>query len=70
MVRVLRSGGYLIYSDFVFPSWLAKIGQFLPHFMGFPSTAALESLAAREGLVKIYELRRAFRADLIWLKNG
>ena len=70
MVRVLRTGGYLIYSDHVFPSWLAKPGRYLIRFMGFPSTAALESLAAKEGLVKVHGLQQSGHADLIWLKNG
>ena len=34
MVRVLRTGGYLIFSDFVFRSWFAKIGQRLLRFAG------------------------------------
>jgi len=27
MVRVLRPGGYLIYADLMFPSWLASAGR-------------------------------------------
>ncbi|HTR60894.1 MAG TPA: class I SAM-dependent methyltransferase [Candidatus Binataceae bacterium] len=70
MVRVLRNGGYLIYTDFVFPGWLAKSGQFLIPIMGFPSMPALESLAARKGLFKIHESRRLVRTDLIWTKKA
>ena len=49
MVRVLRTGGYLIYTDLVFRSWLAKMGGRLIRFMGFPSVSALDSLAAGAG---------------------
>ena len=27
MIRVLRPGGYLLYTDFMLPSWLAAIGR-------------------------------------------
>ena len=69
MVRVLRTGGYLIYSDHVVPSWLAKAGRQLKRFIRFPSTSALESLAATAGLVKVYEAKRYNHADVIWLKS-
>jgi ubiquinone/menaquinone biosynthesis C-methylase UbiE len=70
MVRVLRTGGYLIYSDFVFRSWLARAGRRLIRFAGFPSTSALDSLAARAGLVKVHQLQYSGRVDMVWLKNG
>jgi len=70
MCRVLRAGGYLIYRDFMFPSWLAAIGRRLFRFMGFPSVAALHSLAAGAGLTKIYELQQSGKLDTIWVKNG
>ncbi len=69
MVRVLRTGGYLIYSDHLFPSWLAKTMR-LFRLMGSPSTAALESLAASAALVKVHQLQRSGHVDVIWLKNG
>lgn len=69
MVRVLRTGGYLIYSDHVFPSWLAKAIR-LFRVMGFPSTTALESLAASAALVKVHQVQRSGQVDVIWLKNG
>lgn len=70
MVRVLRSGGYLIYSDFVFPQWLAKSGQLLIPLMGFPTIPALDSFAAREGLRQIYESRSSARVDVVWIKKA
>jgi len=70
MVRVLRTGGYLIYSDHVFPSWLAKAGQRIISFLGFPYASAIESLATRAGLAKVYEARRGRHIDAIWLKKA
>jgi len=69
MIRVLRTGGYLIYSDHLFPSWLGKTMR-LFRLMGSPSTAALESLAASAALVKVHQLQRSGHVDVIWLKNG
>jgi ubiquinone/menaquinone biosynthesis C-methylase UbiE len=54
MIRVLRPGGYLIYSDFMLPSWLAAIGRHLIPFVGFPSTKLIESLASGAGLTKVH----------------
>jgi ubiquinone/menaquinone biosynthesis C-methylase UbiE len=69
MCRVLRAGGYLIYRDFMFPPWLTGIGRRLFRFMGFPSIAALHSLAANAGLTKVYESQQAGKVDTIWVKN-
>lgn len=65
MVRVSRAGGYLIYTDYVFRSWLAKVGRRLIRFVGFPSTSALDSLAARAGLVKVHESQEPGKVDVI-----
>ncbi len=70
MVRVLRTGGYLIYTDHVFRSWLAKVGRRLIRFVGFPSTSALDSLAAKAGLAKVHESQQPGKVDVIWVKNG
>ncbi len=70
MVRALRTGGYLIYTDFVFPAWLAKAARRLVRFAGLPSMNALDSLAAKAGLAKVHQSRRAATVDVIWLKNA
>lgn len=69
MVRVLRSGGYLIYSDHMFAPWWAKVGRPLIRFMGFPSARALESLTAKAGLAKVYEGKQPGHVDAIWQKK-
>jgi ubiquinone/menaquinone biosynthesis C-methylase UbiE len=70
MVRVLRPGGYLIYSDHVFPAWLARAARRFICFLGFPSAGALDALAAQAGLSKVYEARQSRRVDAIWLKTA
>ncbi len=70
MIRVLRPGGYLIYSDFVFPSWLAAAGRRIIPFAGFPSVKPIESLASGAGLTKVYQSRAGLRFDFIWLRNS
>jgi ubiquinone/menaquinone biosynthesis C-methylase UbiE len=68
MIRVLRPGGYLIYSDFMLPSWLAAAGRRIIPFVGFPSKKRIESLASGAGLTKVHESRAGLRFDLIWLR--
>ena len=68
MIRVLRPGGYLIYSDFMFPGWLAAAGRRLIPFVGFPSRNAIEDLASRAGLSKVYQSRAGMQADFIWAR--
>ncbi len=69
MIRVLRPGGYLIYSDFVFPSWLAVVGRRLIPFVGFPSMKRIESLASGAGLTKVHQSRAGLQSDFVWLKE-
>jgi len=68
MMRVLRPGGYLLYSDFVFPAWLAKVTRYI-RFLNFPSTSALHPLAEKARFVTIYQLRHAAKLDVIWRKE-
>ena len=69
MIRVLRPGGYLLYSDFMFPSWLAAVGRRFIPFVGIPWRKQVESLASKAGLTNVHEARWAFRFDFIWLRN-
>ena len=70
MARVLRPGGHLIYTDFIFPRWLARIFPRFIHFAGMPSIAVLNLLASENGLAKVYETRYSGKVDVIWMKNG
>ena len=70
MARVLRPGGYLIYSDHVFPSWLARLCRRTIRFAGFPFASGIDSVAAKSGLSEVYEARRSRHVDAIWIKNA
>jgi hypothetical protein len=54
MIRVLKPGGYLIYSDFVYPGWMALMGQVvIKKLAGFPTREALDELIKKHQLAKI-----------------
>jgi len=61
MARVLRSGGYLLYTDIVLPPWLPKLRR-------CPTSAALDRLAAAVGLVQLYKWHKWLQTDIIWRK--
>ncbi len=51
MVRVLRPGGYLIYSDLICPGWLADVVDALvKRQAGFPTKVGLEALVNKHRL--------------------
>jgi ubiquinone/menaquinone biosynthesis C-methylase UbiE len=51
MVRVLKPGGYLIYSDFVLPGPVAALGRSIAgNRVGFPTRAALKNIVERHDL--------------------
>jgi ubiquinone/menaquinone biosynthesis C-methylase UbiE len=54
MLRVLKPGGYLIYSDLVFPGPIAQLGaSLLGNLSGFPTRKALNSIVAQNDLTAI-----------------
>jgi ubiquinone/menaquinone biosynthesis C-methylase UbiE len=69
MIRVLRPGGYLVYSDLTFPAWLAAAGRVIP-FVGIPSTSRIESLAAEAGLTKVHQSRGHMQCNFVWRRNS
>jgi SAM-dependent methyltransferase len=51
MVRVLKPGGYLIYSDFVLPGPVAALGRSIAgNRAGFPTRVALKNIIERHDL--------------------
>ena len=69
MVRVLRPGGYLIYTDLTVPGWLAEVGRRLLPVMGFPSERALDTFATEAGLSPVFRSRSFVELDKIWQKQ-
>jgi ubiquinone/menaquinone biosynthesis C-methylase UbiE len=70
MIRVLRPGGYLIYTDFIFPAWLAATGRRVFPFAGLPSRRRVQSLASKPLLTELYQSRSGLVYDFIWLRNS
>lgn len=67
MVRVLRPDGYLIYSDLVYPRWLARIaGPLIKQQAGFPTKAAIEALVSRHQLRKVTFSPSAVQVEAIF----
>ena len=69
MVRVLKPDGYLIYSDLVYPKWLAVTGKmFAGNMAGFPTKVAIEKLVAEHQLRKVYCLPSLMQYEAIFQK--
>ena len=68
MVRVLRIGGFFIYTELAFPSWLGKMEGFF-HFVRFPSKTNILDAASRYQLTTIYEKREGERINVVWRKD-
>lgn len=70
MIRVLKPGGYLVYSDLVFPRWLARAGRILRPLMALPTTTAIAELASENGMTEYYARRQAMRLNVIYRRLG
>lgn len=69
MIRVLRIGGYLFYTDLMFPSWLSLICRYLIPFVGLPSKRPLKSLASKGGLTEIHQSHSGLQYNFIMKKE-
>jgi len=52
--RVLRPGGYFIFSDFVYPGWVAKMGILMKKGRGFPTPRDVYALVQQHGFSVLY----------------
>jgi ubiquinone/menaquinone biosynthesis C-methylase UbiE len=58
IARVLKPGGHLLYTDLVFPRWMAALGEKVARNRGgYPTVEALNALAGQLGLVQIHSSR-------------
>jgi ubiquinone/menaquinone biosynthesis C-methylase UbiE len=69
MIRVLRPGGYLIYSDLMFPGWLDGLRRLLL-LEGTPSAQRVKILAAQAGLTPLHQARAGLQHDFIWRRGS
>jgi ubiquinone/menaquinone biosynthesis C-methylase UbiE len=55
MIRVLKTEGYFIYSDLVYPGWLAAVGKAVAgNHAGFPTIGALQRLIEQGHLSPVH----------------
>ncbi len=68
MHRVLKPAGYLIYTDFIVPGWIAAAGKRVFIGMGFPIALELERFAQERRLVAAHRARTFNKYEVIWQK--
>ena len=70
MIRVLKPSGHLIYSDLVYPTWLAAVGRrLLKNLAGFPTHTAIEALVTRHRLHTVYFSKSVVQVEAIFQKG-
>jgi ubiquinone/menaquinone biosynthesis C-methylase UbiE len=70
MLRVLRPNGYLIYTDFALPSWVASVGKRIVKSMGFPTADELDRFARENHLAPIHRAQTFYRYEVVWQKHA
>lgn len=69
MARVLKPGGHLVYMDFSFPGWLAKIGRNLVgDRMSFPNVKTVTRILEEQGMVRIHRESSGLSVVLVYRK--
>lgn len=68
MIRVLKTGGYLIYVDLIFPNRLAAFCKRFVKTAGFPTVRGWEALVEKGRLQKIHSAKSFLRYELICRK--
>jgi ubiquinone/menaquinone biosynthesis C-methylase UbiE len=69
MLRVLRANGFLIYTDFTFPSWVASVGKGMIKSMGFPTADELDRFAREQHLVPCHRAQAFYKYEVVWQKR-
>ena len=69
MLRVLKSGGYLVYNDIALPEWLAQAAARITNRSLPPTPYRLDALASAHELTTIYRSRVAVSYTAIWRKK-
>jgi ubiquinone/menaquinone biosynthesis C-methylase UbiE len=54
MRRVLKRGGHLIFFDFVYPLWIARVAEPLFRRYGFPSREDISAFVAEKGFTTLH----------------
>jgi ubiquinone/menaquinone biosynthesis C-methylase UbiE len=71
MVRVLKPNGYLIYSDLIFPGWIAALGKLIiKNYAGYPTGKALDTFVAQNHLSEIHLSKSLLSYEAVLQKNS
>lgn len=68
MIRVLKPGGYFVYSDLLVPDALASIGRAVVFSRGFPTPRALGAVMARHRMTRVHRLHLLIHYQAVWHK--
>ena len=63
MLRVLRPNGYLLYTDFAFPTWVASFSKEIVKSMGFPTAGRF---AKENHLVPAHRAQTFNTYEVVW----
>ena len=70
MVRVLKPGGYFIYSDLVLPPPLAKVGEAVAgKLVGFPTRQEIEAILTERGFIIVHHLSGPTHYEAVFQKR-
>jgi ubiquinone/menaquinone biosynthesis C-methylase UbiE len=71
MMRVIKPGGYFIYSDLVLPSPLAKLGEAVAgNLAGFPTRNEIEVTLKEQGFVIVHRASGPVHFEGVFQKDG
>jgi len=71
MVRVLKPNGYLIYSDLIFPGWIAALGKLtIKNYAGFPTGKTLDTFVEQNHLSKTHLSKSLLSYEAVLQKNS
>ncbi len=70
MLRVLKPGGYFVYSDLVLPDVVAFLARVVVFSRGFPTPRTVGALMARHGMSRVHRLHLLIHYQAIWQKTA
>ncbi len=69
ILRVVKPGGYFVYSDLTFPTWLAAIGARTVKDVGYPTLDGLAKVVEENDLSLVYASKTLILYDVVYRKD-